>query len=68
MRAGVKIHIKSRVNRRTKYWKIAAQKEFVERQRYLYYFHKKSAIRQILHDINIGWKDNVPTKRKQYYI
>jgi hypothetical protein len=63
------IHIKSRINRKTKYWKIASRSEFVERQRYIYkdgIFKGKSALWRLLHDINIGWKDEVPTERKQY--
>lgn len=55
-------------NRRTKYWKIAAQQIWVERQRYMYKdgHRSKPLIRQLLHEINLGWKDDIPTVRKQY--
>ena len=70
MRKGRYKHI-SRQNRRTKYWQIAAQKECVERQRYIYkdgIFKGKSMLWKLLNRINHGWCDDIPTIRKQYQL
>ncbi len=58
-------------NRKTKYWIIASAKEYVERKRYIYVELKrreKHPLWQLLHEINLGWKDDILIKRKQVYV